>query len=119
MEKFTQFINYVSFKHSISFDALNKDLEEFVKSERDSIVKTSLSDEYKTYIDNNEERLQAEFDIINEFQFLVKFRINELTPLNIQPEFMQSNGFDFVYLIEVKGDFILSDFIEKWTKKRT
>ena len=68
MEKFTQFINYVSFKHSISFDALNKDLEEFVKSERDSIVKTSLSDEYKTYIDNNEERLQAEFDIINEFQ---------------------------------------------------
>ena len=26
---------------------------------------------------------------------------------------------DFVYLIEVKGDFILSDFIEKWTKKRT
>ena len=60
-----------------------------------------------------------ENDIINEFQFLVKFRINELTPLNIQPEFMQSNGFDFVYLIEVKGDFILSDFIEKWTKKRT
>ena len=68
MEKFTQFINYVSFKHSISFDTLNKDLEEFVKSERDSIVKTNLSDEYKTYIDNNEERLQAEFDIINEFQ---------------------------------------------------
>ena len=68
MEKFTQFINYVSFKHSISFDTLNKDLEEFVKSERDSIVKTNTSDEYKTFIDNNEERLQAEFDIINKFQ---------------------------------------------------
>jgi hypothetical protein len=68
MEKFTQFINYVSYKHNISFDVLNKDLEEFVKSERDSIVKSSLSDEYKTYIDNNEERLQAEFDSINKFQ---------------------------------------------------
>ena len=68
IEKFTQFINYVSFKHNISFDVLNKDLEEFVKSERDSIVNSNLSDEYKTYIDNNEERLQAEYDSINEFQ---------------------------------------------------
>ena len=57
-------------------------------------------------------------DIINEFQFLAKFRINEQKPLNFQPMFMQSNGFDFVYLIEVKGDFVLSDFIEKWTEKR-
>ena len=71
------------------------------------------------YFDLDFNSTENESDIINEFQFLAKFRINELKPLNIQPEFMQSNGFDFVYLIEVKGDFILSDFIEKWTKKRT
>lgn len=59
-----------------------------------------------------------EGDIINEFQFLAKFRVNEQKPLNFQPMFMQSNGFDFVYLIELKGDFVLSDFIEKWTEKR-
>lgn len=68
MEKFTQFINFVAFKHSISFDDLNKELEEFVKSERDSIVNTNISDEYKTFVDNNEERIQAEFDNLNEFQ---------------------------------------------------
>ena len=68
MEKFTQFLNFASFKYNISFDAVSKDLEEFVKSEREIIVKTKLSDEYKTYIDNNEERLQAEFDNTYEFQ---------------------------------------------------
>lgn len=68
MEKFTQFLNFASFKYNFSFDAVSKDLEEFVKSERENIIKSSLADEYKTYIDNNEDRLQSEFDNINEFQ---------------------------------------------------
>jgi len=59
-----------------------------------------------------------ESDVSNEFQFLHKFKINELKPLNIQPEFMQSNGFDFVYVIKIEGDFVLSDFSQKWTEKR-
>ena len=60
----------------------------------------------------------TENDIINEFQFLAKFRINELKPLNIQPEFMQSNGFDFLYLIEIKRDLDLNQFIDEWTRNR-
>ena len=68
MEKFTQFLNYAAFKYKISFDDISKELEEFVKSERDNIVNSNMSDEYKTYIDNNEVRLQAEFDKANEFQ---------------------------------------------------
>ena len=68
MEKFTQFLNYAAFKYKISFDDISKELEEFVESERDNIVNSNMSDEYKTYIDNNEVRLQAEFDKANEFQ---------------------------------------------------
>lgn len=68
MEKFTQFLNYAAFKYKISFDDISKELEEFVKSERDNIVNSNMSDEYKTYIDNNEVRLQAEFDKANDFQ---------------------------------------------------
>lgn len=70
------------------------------------------------YFDLDFNSIGNESEIINEFQFLTKFRVNEQKPLNFQPMFMQSNGFDFVYLIEVKGDFVLSDFIEKWTEKR-
>ena len=68
MEKFTQFLNFVSFKHDVSFDALTKDLEDFVKEEKNNLFRTTLEDDYKTFIDNNEERLQAEFDQDNQFQ---------------------------------------------------
>lgn len=68
MEKFTQFLNYAAFKYKISFDDISKELEEFVKSERDNIVNSNMSDEYKTYVDNNEVRLQEEFDKANAFQ---------------------------------------------------
>ena len=68
LEKFTQFLNFVSFKHDLSFDTLTSDLEDFVKEEKDNLFTTSLADEYKTFVDNNEAKLQAEFDQDNEFQ---------------------------------------------------
>ena len=68
LEKFTQFLSFASHKHDVSFDALTKDLEDFVKEEKDNLFTTSVEDEYKTFVDNNEERLQAEFDQDNEFQ---------------------------------------------------
>ena len=55
LEKYTQFLNFVSFKHDVSFDTLTKDLEEFVKEEKNNLFTTSLEDDYKTFIDNNEE----------------------------------------------------------------
>jgi hypothetical protein len=68
MEKFVQFLNFASFKYNISFDDLSNDFKDFVKEERDSLVKSSMDDEFKTYIDNNEEELQKQFDIAHNFQ---------------------------------------------------
>lgn len=68
LEKYAQFLNFISYKYNLNFDALSKDLEEFVKSERESLFTTTLEDEYKTFVDNNEERMQAEFDEANSFQ---------------------------------------------------
>jgi hypothetical protein len=68
MEKFVQFLNFTSFKYNISFDDLSNDFKDFVKEERDSLVKSSMDDEFKTYIDNNEEELQKQFDIAHNFQ---------------------------------------------------
>jgi hypothetical protein len=68
MEKFVQFLNFVSFKYSMSFDDLTNDFKEFVKEEKESLTKTSMRDEYKTFLDNNEEELEKAFGINNQFQ---------------------------------------------------
>jgi len=68
MEKFVQFLNFVSFKYNMSFDDLTNDFKEFVKEEKETLTKTSMRDEYKTYLDNNEEELEKNFGINNQFQ---------------------------------------------------
>lgn len=68
MEKFLQFLNFISFKYNVSFEDINKDFKEFVQEEKNNLTKSNLSDEYKTYLDNNEEELQKKFDVQNNFQ---------------------------------------------------
>ena len=68
MEKFTQFMSFISFKHGVSFDALTEDLKEFCKEEREKLFATSLEDEYKNFMDTNEDRLEAEFGEQHQFQ---------------------------------------------------
>lgn len=68
MEKFLQFVNFISFKYNISFEDLNKDFKDFVQEEKENLIKSSLDDDYKTYIDNHEDDLQKKFDIQHNFQ---------------------------------------------------
>ena len=68
MEKFLQFVNFISFKYNISFEDLNKDFKDFVQEEKENLIKSSLDDDYKTYLDNHEENLQKKFDVAHNFQ---------------------------------------------------
>jgi hypothetical protein len=68
MEKFLQFINFISYKYNLSFEDLNKDFKDFVQEEKNNLTKTNLSDDYKTYLDNHEEELQKKFDVEHNFQ---------------------------------------------------
>jgi hypothetical protein len=68
MEKFIQFMNFVSFKYNLSFDDLTNDFKEFVKEEKETLSKSSMRDEFKTFLDNNEEELEKKFGIENQFQ---------------------------------------------------
>ena len=68
MEKFIQFLNFISFKYNVSFEDLSNDFKDFVKEERENLAKSSLDDDFKTFLDNNEEELQKKFDIANNFQ---------------------------------------------------
>ena len=49
MEKFHQFLNFISFKYKLQFEEVIKDFETFVKEERDTIIKSSLEDDYKHF----------------------------------------------------------------------
>ena len=68
MEKYVQFLNFISFKYNVSFDDISNDFKEFVKEEKDNLTKTTMEDDYKTFVDNNEESLDKEFGVAHNFQ---------------------------------------------------
>ena len=68
MEKFLQFLNFVSYKYKLNFDDVTKDFQEFIKEEKENIAKSSFEDEYKTFLDNSEEELEKSFGIKHNFQ---------------------------------------------------
>lgn len=68
LEKFTQFLSFISYKHNLNLETINSDMQEFAKSEKDNIFTTSLEDDYKTWVDNNEDSLTADFDEQHQFQ---------------------------------------------------
>ena len=51
MDKYTQFLNFVSYKYNLDFEKLSKDLEEFVIEEKDKLIETNIEDDYKKYCD--------------------------------------------------------------------
>ena len=68
MEKFHQFLNFLSFKYKLQFEEITKDFEIFVKEERETIIKSSMEDDYKTFLDHKEEDLEKKFNIKHNFQ---------------------------------------------------
>jgi len=72
MEKSIQFLNFISFKYKLNFDYISQDFQDFVKEEREELMKTNIEDEYKTFIDQNEENLDNKFNTIHHFQTSVR-----------------------------------------------
>ena len=68
MEKFVQFLNFISFKYNVSFNDVSNDFKDFVKEEKENLANSNMQDEYKTFIDNNEDEIQKNFDILHNFQ---------------------------------------------------
>ena len=72
MEKFHQFLNFVSFKYKLQFEEVMKDFETFVKEERATIINSSIEDDYKTFLDRDEEDLEKKFNVKHNFQTSVR-----------------------------------------------
>ena len=72
MEKFIQFLNFVSFKHHLEFEQLTTDFQEFAKEEKDLLQKSNIYDEYKTFLDKHEDELENEFGEKHNFQTSIR-----------------------------------------------
>jgi hypothetical protein len=68
MEKFVQFLNFASFKYKLTFDDVMKDFQDFITEEKETITASTLADDYKTFVDKNEEDLEKSFSIAHNFQ---------------------------------------------------
>jgi len=72
LEKFNHFLSFLSYKYNLKMDDLSTDLQEFCKEEKDNLFLTTLEDDYKTFLDTNEERMNEEFRKQHDFQTNVR-----------------------------------------------
>jgi hypothetical protein len=72
LEKFNHFLNFLAYKYNLNFDTISKDLQDFCKDEKDNLFLTTLEDDYKNFIDTNEERLEGQFGKEHGFQTSVR-----------------------------------------------
>jgi len=68
VQKFTQFLNFLSYKYNLKFEDLMEDFKEYTKSEKDTFTENYVSDEYKNFLDANEDRLDDDFNKEYNFQ---------------------------------------------------
>ena len=73
MDKFTKFVSFLAYKYHLNFDNVVKDLESFTQEEQKNLFgEFTIEDEYKTFLDKNENKLQQEFDEAHDFQTNVR-----------------------------------------------
>jgi hypothetical protein len=72
MEKYVQFLNFISYKYKLNFDNITQDFQDFIKEEKEQLIKTNIEDEYKTFLDQNEETIENNFNIQHNFQTSVR-----------------------------------------------
>lgn len=72
MEKTTDFLNFVSYKYNLKVETIMADFAEFVKEEETKLKASSLDDDFKNFMDKNEDKLSEQFQRANAFQTSVR-----------------------------------------------
>ena len=72
MEKYAQFTAFLSYKYNLDSALVQQDLDEFCKEEGNALGKSSFGSDFKTFVDRQEETLDAEFSTLNQFQTNVR-----------------------------------------------
>jgi hypothetical protein len=72
MEKFSEFINFISYKHNLKVEDVINDFNEFTKEEEKKLKKYNIEDDYHNFIDKHETRLNEIFNKENLFETSVR-----------------------------------------------
>jgi hypothetical protein len=72
MERYFEFIHFIAFKYSLKVDTLINDFNEFVKEETDKLKKSGIDDDYKNFLDKQEDKLNETFNREHAFQTSVR-----------------------------------------------
>lgn len=72
MERYFEFIHFISYKHNINVETLIGDFNDFVKEESDKLKKSGIEDDYKNFLDKQEDKLNEQFNREHAFQTSVR-----------------------------------------------
>ncbi len=72
IEKFGDFLNFVSFKYKIKMDDIMADMKEYVEEEKKKLKSYSITDDFNNFMDKNEDRITDEFNTQHEFRTSVR-----------------------------------------------
>ena len=68
VKKYHQFLNYISYKYDFDFDELMTEFSSFIDEEKTKLLDTNIEDDYKTFLDRQEDKLTKEFSELHGFQ---------------------------------------------------
>jgi len=72
MDKFFDFIHFLSFKYNLNLETIMNDYTEFIKDESIKLNDNSVEDDFKNFLDKNEDSLTEKFQKENNFQTSVR-----------------------------------------------
>lgn len=67
-KKFIQFLNFISHRYDLDFNEIMELFKKFTAEEKGKLCDTTIEDDYRSFLDNNEERLESEFTSMHNFQ---------------------------------------------------
>jgi len=68
MERYFEFIHFIAYKHNMNVETLIADFNDFVKEESDKLRKSGIEDDYKNFMDKQEDKLNEKFNREHSFQ---------------------------------------------------
>lgn len=72
LSKFNDFLHFISYKYNLSIEDVLNDLNDFSKEEGDKLKEGSVEDDYKNFLDKQEDKLNEQFNRENSFQTSVR-----------------------------------------------
>jgi len=72
MERYFDFVHFIAYKYNLKVEILIDDFNDFVKEETDKLKKSGIEDDYKNFMDKQEEKLNEQFNREHAFQTSVR-----------------------------------------------